>query len=222
MSLKVYTVIPVKNLRNVKSRLSTILSMEDRRRLTLEMLRDVLYTIKQARNVWRTFVVSSDKEVLDFVKGFDVEVLQEERDSGVNSAVNYVLNHVQIQNEENAALLILPSDIPLITAEDVNIAISLGLEKPSITISPSARFDGTNLLLLNPPGVIPTFYENNSFRRHVAEAFKRNVKVKLYVSWGIMLDVDEPEDLKMLTLVDKENFTTKFLGKRFREVGLKL
>jgi len=218
--LKIYVVIPVKSLKNVKRRLSTILSREARHRLTFKMLLDVLHTVKQVKNIWEILVVSSDKKILNFAKDLGVETLQEEKDSGVNSAVNYALNHLQY--DENSALLILPSDIPLITPRDVNVAINLGLEKQSITISPSLRFDGTNLLLLNPPKVIPTFYEDDSFHKHVAEAFKRNVKVKLYVSWRIMLDVDEPEDLKMLTTIDEETFTSRFVSKKFKEIGLKL
>ena len=220
MTLKIYVVIPVKSLKNVKSRLSTILSREARHRLTFKMLLDVLQTVKQVKNIWEILVVSSDKKILNFAKDLGVETLQEEKDSGVNSAISCALNHLQY--DENSALLILPSDIPLITPRDVNVAINLGLEKQSITISPSLRFDGTNLLLLNPPKVIPTFYEDDSFHKHVAEAFKRNVKVKLYVSWRIMLDVDETEDLKMLTTIDEETFTSRFVSKKFKEIGLKL
>ncbi len=217
--LQVYVVIPVRKLKNVKSRLSRFLVDELRWKFNLKMLSDVLVSVKNSRFVEKVFVVTPDMKVLRFADKFGVEGLLEKVEAGVNMAVDYAVK--QSIKEKVSAILILPSDIPLIRSEDINNIVKMGLKKPSIVVSPSTRFDGTNALLLHPPNVIQTCYEQNSFFSHLVEALKNNVKVSVYCSKTVMLDVDKVEDLKEFIRFGKktnayrflkENLNLKFLG----------
>jgi 2-phospho-L-lactate guanylyltransferase len=51
-------------------------------------------------------------------------------------------------------VLILPSDLPLLSKEDVTRIIDLSLEPPVVVIAPDRRNEGTNALLIRPTGLI--------------------------------------------------------------------
>ena len=62
--LQVYVVIPVRKLKNVKSRLSRFLVDELRWKFNLKMLSDVLVSVKNSRFVEKVFVVTPDMKVV--------------------------------------------------------------------------------------------------------------------------------------------------------------
>ncbi len=207
--METHVIIPVRMLKNVKSRLSSVLTEDWRRKLNLRMLLDVLNSVREVEELKRTVVVSPDLEVLRFSRRLGFEVLHEEAEKGVNEAVFYAIKNC-VKNGASA-VLILPSDVPLVSPEDLVKVLRLGERNPSVVVSPSARLDGTNALLLNPPNVISTFYEQNSFFSHVAEALRKKVKVGVYVSRRLMLDVDNFEDLTEFLRVGWKTCSHRFL-----------
>jgi len=209
MEGKIWVIIPVKSLANIKSRLSPILDVTSRRRFNLCMLHDVVKPATRSGLIDEVLVVSPDRQVTEYSKKLGVEILCERSELGVNQAVATASN-LCVENDASATL-ILPSDIPLISPEDLNSIIYLGLRKPSIVLSPSLRFDGTNVLLLNPPRVIPTHYEQDSYRSHMREAIERGVKVGTYLSRSVMLDIDSSEDLKNFLNSETDASSHQFL-----------
>ena len=214
--MKTWVVIPVRRLKNAKSRLSNVLDERCRREFNLKMLHDVLDSAFLAKDVERVLVVTPDLEVLRFSKRLGADVLLEKFEGGVNQAVSYVVNNCV--RTGSPPILILPSDIPLIQPEDLDRVVKMGKKRPSVVISPSTRFDGTNLLFLHPPDVIKTFhYEQNSFFSHLAECFRLGVKVSIYVSKRVMLDIDCFEDLVEFLRLGGKKHSFRFL----RKTGLK-
>jgi len=133
----------------------------------------------------------------------------------VNNAVRLGIQHCLRREAE--AVLILPVDIPLISVGDVEAMVRLGNLKPSIVISPSLRFNGTNALLLHPPNLIETSYEKDSFRSHLKAGLSKGLKVKVYLSLRVMLDLDLPQDLKhFLRLKASLNTETYRFASRLR------
>ena len=215
--MEVWVVIPVRRLKNAKSRLSKVLDERLRREFSVKMFLDVLDSVVSCGSVKRVLVVTPDTDVLKFSRSFGVETLFEEFEEGVNKAVFKALNHCV--REEFLPIVILPSDVPLLQPEDLDRVVRMGCREPSVVISPSLRFDGTNLLFLNPPNILKTFYyEQNSFFSHLAECFRLGVKVSVYVSRRIMLDVDCYEDLAEFLRLGEGKNSYRFL----REKGLKL
>jgi 2-phospho-L-lactate guanylyltransferase len=67
-----------------------------------------------------------------------------------------------------------------------------------IVISPSIRYDGTNLLLRKPPKIMGTHFDNNSYVTHIETAKDLGIPIKLFFSKSLMSDVDTPEDIKQI------------------------
>jgi 2-phospho-L-lactate guanylyltransferase len=212
--LKLYVVIPVKALREAKARLASIMSHPQRRELCLCMFRDVTSKILRVKNVKGLVIVTSDPEIAEISRSMNAKVLIEKQSLGVNQAVLWGINYCLGFNA--SAILILPADVPLISEEDVEFLVRLGLNSPSAVICPSVRFDGTNALLLNPPRILETSYDFDSFRSHLTLGFGRRVNVKVYLSPRLMLDIDTPEDLRVFMSMEagKETETYGFCLKK--------
>ena len=188
--MNVFAIIPVKKLDEAKTRLSSLLSKNERREFCLEMLEDVLVTVKTTRCIRRTVVVSGDPAVLQVAKRFGVVPLMESQ-PGLNQAVSGAINWC-VQNGAKSTL-ILPADIPSVTPRDLNKIFSLGKEV-AMVISPSRSEDGTNALLLTPPNALPTFYGKHSFQLYIIKASKRAISYRKIKLPRIALDIDTVED----------------------------
>jgi 2-phospho-L-lactate/phosphoenolpyruvate guanylyltransferase len=189
--MKVYAVVPVKKLSDSKKRLSAVLSPQERRQLVLAMVEDVLEALKHSK-IDETLVVSDDLEMREFVEKHGANYLSP-ADSALNASLEESADWC-IQRGAGA-VLVLPADIPLVTAKDVDALIQLGLQRSSVVVSPSWN-GGTNALLQNPPKQIPACFGAASFRKHVEEVCRRGLEVRIYGSGGLALDVDSVEDLK--------------------------
>jgi len=208
--MTVFVIIPVKRLDNAKSRLSSLLTDDERKQFCLKMLEDVLRTVKSTRRIHQTVVVSRDPAVLRIAKTFGVAYLKE-RQTGLNKAVSEAIGWCVERGA--TSVIVLPADIPLVTPTELNRMLSLG-EKASMVISSSRNGKGTNALLLTPPDASPTFYGPNSFQRHIQEALKRKISLLRLMSPRIALDIDTVEDLTyFISLKAKETSAYKVLEK---------
>lgn len=189
--MRVFAIIPVKKLDLAKSRLSSLLTDDERKQFCLKMLEDVLRTVKSVRVIHQTIVISKDPVVLQIAENLAVTPLKE-RKTGLNEAVSQAIGWCVQRGAASA--LILPADIPLVKPTDLDRMLALR-EKASVVISPSRSEKGTNALLLTPPNTCPTFYGLRSFQRHLEEASKRKLSFRRFRSQRIALDVDTVEDL---------------------------
>ena len=190
---KIAAVIPMKNLHYAKSRLSTILTLQQREKLVLFLFNITIRTLKKSQFISEIVVVSSDitierlsfKNCLKFIKDFD---------SGVNNAV-ILADHYCIDNDIDANIII-PHDLPFISVKEIDYICNISEKYPKcVIICPSKRFDGTNILFRKPSTVIATFYDNNSYLNHLKEAQKFNIPIELLNFDNLMFDIDTKEDL---------------------------
>ncbi len=209
----VFVIIPVKRLDDAKSRLSSLLTDDERKHFCLKMLEDVLRTVKSTKQPHETVVVSKDPIMSKIVKNFDAEYLKE-RKTGLNKTVSQAVDWCVEKGA--ASVLVLPADIPLVVPADLNRIFTLG-KKASMVISPSKDEKGTNALLLTPPNVTPTFYGQHSFQRHIKEASKLKISFRRYRSPRIALDIDTVEDLTHFVSL-KANETSSY--KALEKIGV--
>jgi len=158
-------IVPLKK-DNPKSRLSGILSLEERRELVRVMLEDVIRPIESAGFLNQTYIVSSDEESLRFASKLGARPVRETSDGGVNAAVERGMR----ETHDSEGWLILPADIPFLTNRDVSRILGFSEAGAAIVISPSREFNGTNLLLLERGTRLKLSYDMNSFSRHLAAA----------------------------------------------------
>lgn len=186
--------MPVKELRLSKSRLSRVLDEGSREGLVLSMMRSVVRALAPA--VEGVVVVSSDRRVLEEALRLGARVVDEGEPRGLNEALNVALSEVLKVGAE--AMLVVPCDVPLISRRDVEAMLSMLPPPPSAVISPSREGRGTNALLTAPPGSIPFSYGPDSLARHLELARRLGVRVAIYESPSLALDIDGPEDLELL------------------------
>jgi 2-phospho-L-lactate/phosphoenolpyruvate guanylyltransferase len=196
--MKTYAIVPVKRFENAKTRLSSILDLDDRIRLSSLMLEDTVKILSSVPSLTQVLIVSADKRAEEIATKHGVNFLREEKEKGVNSAV--ALADSYCIKKAADATVVIPQDLPLLDAFEVSRACELAEnESKCIVICPSLRYDGTNMLLRKPPSVIDTFYDTDSYNMHVKAAIKLGIPIKRLFSKTVMYDIDTPEDALQLT-----------------------
>ena len=204
-------VVPFKALGR-KSRLAGVLGGDDAERFAVLMLRDLLAVLKKAGKVKDAIVVSSDPHALRIARRGGAGTLLETRDNGVNAAVEAAL----AAKPEAKSFLVLPTDIPLLTSEDLGRILSLAAEGFSV-ISPSAAFDGTNALLFTRTKMPALRYDDRSFWSHLAGLARVGARVAVLTQPGVTSDIDTEADFHGLSRVRINRASAEFAKKAARQ-----
>jgi 2-phospho-L-lactate guanylyltransferase len=193
--MTLWAIIPVKPLRRGKSRLSGVLSLEARTALNHYLLSNTLEILASVAEIEYTLVVSRDPEALTVAREYGARTVQEQGSPQLNTALTratmVALSH-SVQG-----ILIIPADLPLLTRDDIHEVVSRGLNPPVVVITPDRRHQGTNALLISPPGLIQYEYGPGSFQRHCAQAEKAGARLEVCMRGSVALDIDFPEDLEL-------------------------
>ena len=191
----VWVIIPVKPLNRAKSRLSGVLTPEQRYHLAETMLRHVLSVVHTVPQVMGTLVISRDNKALSIAREYGARTVQESGTPELNSAL---MRATQVVGRwKGAAVFILPADLPLIAAEDVTGMIEMsGHAAQSVVIATDKHEDGTNAMFIRPPGLIRYAYGEGSYARHKQLSEEVGAEVKVYHSERLLLDIDVPADLQ--------------------------
>jgi len=185
-------IVPVQAFDHAKSRLGAVLDPEERRDLVEHLLRGTVSTALATPGVVEVVVVSPDPEVLALAEAAGARtVLQQSR--GLNPAL-----HEARAASSGDRLLVLPADLPGLTASDVASVIAAGdaAGSPSVVLAPDRHGRGTNALLLDPPDVIDPAFGGDSRAGHAWLAASADIPF-VEVRGILDLDVDTPEDLLM-------------------------
>jgi 2-phospho-L-lactate guanylyltransferase len=117
MRKKIAAVIPIKSLESAKSRLSNILTLEQRKNLVFFLLNITIKTLKDSQFISEIIVVASDKTVEKFSFDNNVKFIKDSN-NGVNNAV-ILADHYCIDNDVDANIVV-PHDIPLISSKEID------------------------------------------------------------------------------------------------------
>jgi 2-phospho-L-lactate guanylyltransferase len=189
--MNLWSIVPVKPSDEAKSRLASVLDPEERAALSRQMLNSVLRVAQKTGLFTGIVVISRDRDLLETLAGTGV-VPQLEAGVGLNRALQQAASHAQEEGAE--AVLVLPSDLPLLAEEDIDRLHGLALADPCVVIAPS-HDGGSNALLLRPPDAIAFSFGPNSFHRHCQLAVRRGLPLHVVRSSTLALDVDRPADL---------------------------
>lgn len=202
-----WAIIPVKRLSEAKSSLSAVLAPEQRRRLVLSMIADVLRVVHQATSIAKAAVVSPDERVMSFAR-LHGAVGVAEPGLGLNEALKLAIRHTISKGADS--VLILPADLPLLKSTDIENLIAMASGPKDVVIAPS-KAKGTNALFLRPPDLINLRFGGESFPLHVKEASQAGVRPRIYRSPTVALDIDDPEDLLSVETLGLGTRTHEFL-----------
>ena len=194
--MSLWAIVPVKPLRRGKSRLSGVLSEEERTFLNYTMLGNTMKALSEAPSVAQTLVISRDPAALALARNFGARTVMEDSNSELNQALQRA-TLVSMVGGANRTL-ILPADLPLITGERIEALIQEAQKPPEIVIAPDRHRQGTNALLVDPGGLIGYFFGPESFQKHCEQAESKGAKVTIFEDTQFALDLDLPEDLDLL------------------------
>lgn len=212
MTLRI--IVPVKQLAEAKSRLAPVLAEAERQTLALRFLHGVLGVVQHAQQQLGAagIVVSPDLSVLALAVDYNLTPLLEDltlppasddrlritdyAERTLNTALEQATAFAIRQGA--SAVLILPADLPLLTLTDVERLWRDSQQLYSaqaMVIAPDSRQQGTNALLVRPPGALRYQFGPGSFERHCEQARQLGMAWHVHRSTRLGLDVDLPSDI---------------------------
>ncbi len=198
--MSLWAIVPVKPLRRGKSRLSKVLSEDERTLLNFTMLGNTLRALTENPEIDQIMVVSSDPTALSLAREYQARTVQEDGKPGLTTALRRATAVAQMYAAQD--LLIIPADLPLITKEDIQEFIRHAGKPPVIVIAPDRHADGTNALYMSPAGIIEYRSGPGSYKNHIQQAQKKGVRVEVCQLSSFELDLDKPEDLDLLKQIE--------------------
>ncbi len=87
------------------------------------------------------------------------------------------------------------SDIPLVTAQDIDEVFAALTPRRGVVLVPSRDFTGTNIIARAPGDVIPTLFGQMSLVKHRDECLRAEVTCEIIRQTGPALDLDLHADL---------------------------
>lgn len=196
--MALWAIVPVKPLRRGKSRLSGVLSDDDRAELNQRLLLRTVDLLKLIPEFDEVLVVSRDPEALALARDHGARSLQEDGTPHLNVALQRAT--VVAKSYMAESVFILPADLPQITKEDVAAMLEAGRQAPVVVIAPDHHHEGTNALYINPAGLIEYDFGAGSFERHSQSALEAGAELKVLELESLARDVDVPEDLSFLSI----------------------
>ncbi len=203
--------VPAKALDQAKGRLAALLSEDERRRLALAMLEDVLRALQAVPSLDLIAVVSPDASVLARAENLGAEPIAEPPTvRGINQALAHGLSLMARRGVD--ALLVLLADVPSVAPSELQSVLDALPKRRGAVLSPSlAR--GTSALALRPANAIPFRFGANSFQAHKREAAARGIPIRVLRIDSLARDIDGPDDLRDLIARPAETATHRLVAR---------
>ncbi len=171
-----------------------MLSEATRHALSRAMLTDVVTSVFQVPAVDRVAVITSDPSLLALAHELGALTVDEGHPRGLNGATevgtDFCLGHGA------TTLLVLLSDLPLITPQDITHLFQQLSGKPEILLVRCKYGDGTNAFMRVPPLVMQPCFGGPSLAAHQKAARQQGIACRVIQAPSITFDLDSVEDLK--------------------------
>lgn len=196
-------IVPVRGLEGAKTRLGEALDAEERRALVERLLRRTIRAAITTRGIRAVAVVSPDPETLAVAADAGAVTLPQ-GGGGLNKGL--ADGRAWARELGATALLVVPADLPAIAPGELERVIAAARDRLAsaasagaattalVALIPDRAGEGTNLLLLAPPGAIPFQFGRGSRAAHAAAAARRGAAY-LELKGPLGLDLDTPDDL---------------------------
>src|SRR5271165_448749 len=189
----VWAVVPVKELKGAKQRLSSALSPDERRALATIMLEDVLDAVSTVKALAGVLVVTVDPAATSLADRYGARVVTEGAREGHTGAVSAAAR--LLVREDRAGMMTMPGDIPRLSSAEIAATLAAHQTAPAFTIVPAHDDLGSNTVVCSPPDVVPLRFGEDSFYPHLGAARDRGIDPLIVRHPGIGMDIDYPVDL---------------------------
>jgi 2-phospho-L-lactate/phosphoenolpyruvate guanylyltransferase len=207
--------LPVKDLRNAKKRLTDVLMPEERFSLAEAMLADTVRAVQGVRRAEKIFVITNYEPAMQLAEENGWEILREEQQISESHSVDTASKLCEQRGV--SGLLRVPLDLPLMQSADIDELLAVGCQAPSLIIVPSRDGTGTNAMLRTPPTLFSSHFGNRSFAKHLAEAENSHAQIIVRRNPRLEMDVDDEGDLRALL---EHDLTATETGRWLRANGV--
>ena len=200
--MKTAAIVPVKTFAKAKTRLN--LSPQKIESLCLIMLEEILRVLCASQHIDDVVLVTQEQKAIKLSEKYNgkITVIMDKRETGVNDAVSLTDRYLSENNFD--ASIVFPQDIPFIKTQDIDFMLNYKTHPNFAIIVPSRRFDGTNALARMPIDLMPTHYDEDSYKMHMNTAKKYTLNVAMIFVKRIMWDIDSAEDLEFVLGQDEK------------------
>jgi len=207
--------LPVKDLRNAKQRLTNLLTQAERTALAEAMLADTVRALRSVTLADAIFVVTNYEPTMELASENNWQVLREGRQVSESASVDCASRLCAERGITH--LLRLPLDLPLVRSSDIDELLAIGCAAPGVVMVPSRDGTGTNAIMRTPPALFPSHFGPDSFAKHQREAARSNARLILRRNVRLEMDVDDEADLRALL---QHDLSTTFTGQWLEESGV--
>jgi 2-phospho-L-lactate/phosphoenolpyruvate guanylyltransferase len=207
--------VPIKNTSGAKQRLASILDQDSRTRLAQAMLHDVLSAIHQWKSRPSVGIVTSDAYAMQLASEYKFQIISDPENPGETGAIEMATQICVERGEDNT--LVIPADIPLIEAWELEEIYKQAPAKGTVLV-PAGDGRGTNAAFRRPANLFPLRFGNDSFKPHHAAAQATGQPCVILNLPGVVVDVDNPEDLHQLIALPG-NTRAQQLAREYVRIG---
>ena len=200
----IWTLVPAKSFAQAKSRLSPLLTPEQRIRLSVALLTRTVRIVGEAFGPARLQVVSADSDVLALAGSLGVAGF-----SASTAGLNAQLAEAAAGISPDARVLVLHADLPTLQVDDLH---ALAAIPEAIAVCPDRHDVGTNALLQQPSGRGQFQFGPGSFERHCQAAGSEGNQAAVLRRRGLALDLDTPADWHECWPAPDPSFDTVLAG----------
>jgi 2-phospho-L-lactate guanylyltransferase len=194
--------IPFKSLATAKQRLAEALNAEQRSQLAEAMLRDVLAAASGVRERIDVAIVTGDSRAKQIALEHRFLAMEDTRSESETAAIEMATSWAGENGYDTT--IVVPADIPLVTADELHRVLDAAPAEGAVFV-PAYDRRGSNCILRRPGSIIPLRFGNDSFLPHCETMKKTGKELIILEMPGIGLDIDNPDELKML--VGREGHT---------------
>lgn len=194
--MRTLAILPIKNLAVAKQRLAGTLPGGTRKALAQAMFSDVLAALHKVRSIDEVAVVTGDAVAQSAARGKRRVVLADREQDGQSEAAELGISHAIAEGYER--VLLVPGDTPLLDPAEVESLLD-DAPRRGVAIVPDRHGEGTNALVITPPGAFEPSFGPGSRARHQTNAAAAGIEHAVIEVASLALDVDTPDDLQQLS-----------------------
>lgn len=187
-----WALLPVKSRLAAKTRLASALPPGGRQALQRAMLTDMLNSLRAAQTLEGVAIISSDRCFAETARRHGAVFIPEMPETGnLNQAIEIGVRQLQMLGASMIA--IIPADVPLIDATEIDHAVREAARLKSLIVVPDRHDEGTNALVF-PADSKPVFeFGPGSLERHLSRPGQ--VPAVAMELRSIALDLDTLDDI---------------------------
>ncbi|MDF2998759.1 MAG: 2-Phospho-l-lactate Guanylyltransferase,CofC [Xanthobacteraceae bacterium] len=191
----IWAVVPVKAFARAKTRLAGAFPADLRQALVRAMLEDVLAALATVDGLAGRVIATDEPEAHAIAARHGARVLAI-ADHGLNETLAAAAR--MLATEGARGMLVLPGDIPAVTAAEIADLLAGHGEGRAISLVAAHDGQGTNALLATPPDAIGFAFGSLSFAAHRAAAERLGIVPRVCSLPGMAVDLDTPANIAPL------------------------